>query len=773
MINQFVRFFGAFYLLFFFVFSAQAQSRTKVNFGKEWTFSMNSMDWEKVNLPHSVRMENKVIAQQFQGVSYYKKTFHLKPKKNAKTSIYFEGVMLEAKVTLNGKILKTHLGGYLPFSVDISDALSRSGKNELLVEVKNEDNLQVPPGKPLSTLDFNYFGGIYRNVYLITTQKVHITDEIEANKVASGGIYVVWNAVESLKASGNIQVHIANESKKGQTIHFKATLNNAKGGSAVIHSDTKILEAGTAMELKQDFYLDNPLLWSPESPNLYGLSLELYANNKLVDCKEIKIGARKSEIRADGYYLNNEKRYISGTNRHQEYPYVGNTISDEAQRRDAVKIKEAGFDFVRLSHYPQAEAFLNACDELGILVMNCIPGWQYFGDATFQENSYQTLREMVRRDRNHASIVFWENSLNESEMSTPFMVKMNAVLQQELAHSNAFSCGWMDHPSYSFYIPARQHGKAPNYWNDYAKGDRKVFIAEYGDWEYYAQNAGFSQKEFANLKEEERTSRQLRAAGEKRLLQQAFNYQEAANSNRKGKNTMGEANWLMFDYTRGYSPDIESSGISDIFRIPKFAFYFYQSQRAVISLKPEDYTLEIASYWNENSPKVVTVFSNCDEVGLYLNNQLVTTKSVERNKDNDQLNHPPFLFELEKFVPGELKAVGKVNGMEIKTAIVRTAGSAAKIGLEYDLSSVEISKENPDIVFVYAKILDENGTLVTNSNALVTFELDGKNAALIGENPVQAEAGIATILLRTEDLKHPLTIKAMGAGLTPQSLNIH
>jgi len=429
---------------------------------------------------------------------------------------------------------------------------------------------------------------------------------------------------------------------------------------------------------------------------------------------------------------------------------------------------------VRMSHYPHAEAFLNACDELGILVMNSLTGWQFFGNETFQKNAIQDIREMARRDRNHPSIIFWEASLNETQMSDSFMQEATKALKEELPFPHNYSACWIDNANYDIFIPARQHGKAPDYWTKYNKGNRKIFIAEYGDWEYYAQNAGFNQKEFSNLKEEERTSRQLRAHGEKRLLQQAYNFQEAANSNRKGTQTIGEANWVMFDYNRGYSNDLESSGISDIFRIPKFSYSFYQSQRdanVVLDAKlVSGPMVTIANNWTETSPLNVTVYSNCDEVGLYLNDVLVAKQKPLINENSDKLKHPPFVFKMDKFVAGTLRAEGFINGKKVVSNVVKTPESASKIELTYDISSKPINPDFPDMIFVYAKITDANGTIIPTATNEVTFTLTEGNAELIGENPVKAEAGIATIILKTKNLKSPVQVKAKSENLPTKNV---
>lgn len=766
-----------FSILIFSIGKVNAQSRTKVNFGDNWEFKREetNSNWEKITIPHTARIENLVVVKQFQGNSWYQKKFKVSISKNKKVFLYFEGAMQEADVWINDQKVANHKGGYLPFTVDVTTFLKSNG-NTIKVKVNNEDNPNFLPGKPIKDLDFNYYGGIYRNVYLITTDKLYITNAVQANKTASGGIFVNFDNINKDKVSGTVQVHFKNENAVDKKALLKFILTDNENKKLEFKSEEFVINANSDKAITQNIVVNNPKLWSISKPNLYHLEVQLIANNKIIDSYSEKIGIRKSEIKDDGYYLNDEKLYITGTNTHQEYPYLGYAISDEAQYRDAVKIKNAGFDLVRMSHYPHAEAFMNACDELGILVMNSLTGWQFFGNDTFQKNAIQDIRDMARRDRNHPSVIFWEASLNETEMSESFMKEATKTLKEELPFKNIYSACWIDNPNYDIFIPARQHGKAPDYWTKYKKGNRKIFIAEYGDWEYYAQNAGFNQKEFSNLKEEERTSRQLRGFGERRLLQQAYNFQEAANSNRRGAQTIGEANWLMFDYNRGYSPDLESSGISDIFRIPKFAYSFYQSQRdANVVLDSKllfGSMVSIANFWTENSLLNVTVYSNCEEVALYLNDVLVAKQKPSVNENSDKLNHAPFIFKLDKFVAGILKAEGFINGKKVVSNVVKTPEKASKIELSYDISSIPINSNFPDMVFVYAKITDNNGTVIPTATNEVTFALTEGNAELIGANPVKAEAGIATIILKTKNLKGLIKVTAKSENLQNGTLSV-
>jgi beta-galactosidase len=225
----------------------------------------------------------------------------------------------------------------------------------------------------------------------------------------------------------------------------------------------------------------------------------------------------------------------------------------------------------------------------------------------------------------------------------------------------------------------------------------------------------------------------------------------------------------MFDYNRGYSDDLESSGISDIFRIPKFAYSFYQSQRDANVILDTKLTsgpmLTIANNWTATSPLNVTVYSNCDEVALYLNEVLVAKQKPSINANSDELKHPPFLFKLDKFIPGTLRAEGYINGKKVVSNVVKTPESPSKIELAYDISSIPINPDTPDMIFVYAKITDESGTIIPTATNEVTFTILEGNAELIGENPVKAEAGIATIILKTKNLKKLVKVMAKSENL--------
>jgi beta-galactosidase len=720
--------------------------------------SFDDHNWETVTLPHSARNEPLITGRknpQWQGLCWYRKSFDLPADATNKLVILrFEGAMNVADIWVNGQTAGHFMGGYLPYVLDISKLARPGAKNLVAVRLDNRDNPITGP-KPLPDLDFNLYSGLYRAAQLSLKDKLHITDPMLAEKVAGGGIFVTFPQVSKQSATVRVQTNVRNSDRRSRTFALRTSLlDDLEHTVASVESELEPLLANADRATVQELRVSNPKLWSPASPSCYRVRSELVEDGQTVDTENTRIGIRRIEITKDGFRINGDKMFLRGCNRHQEYPYIGNALSDAAQYRDALKIKEAGFDYIRLSHYPQSPAFLDACDELGIVVMDCLMGWQYFGkDPAFVELKLRECREMVRRDRNHPSVILWEVSLNESHMPESFIAKANSIAHEEYPGDQCYTAGWMK--GYDVFIQARQHGGC------HTVTDMPCLVSEYGDWEYFAQNAGLEQEKWKELKPAERNSRQLRGDGEVRLLQQALNFQEAHNDDLQTPAFAGI--WVMFDYNRGYADEIEASGVMDIFRIPKFAWWFFRAQRdpvEIVAGKPVGPVAFIANDWTPASPREVRVFSNCEEVALRLNGKLIERRRPDTGRTATRLKHAPFTFQLADFEPGRLEAVGYLGGREAATHERLTPGKPAKLALRFDLSDKPFAECGKDMVFCYADLLDDAGTLVPTNGVPISLGAQG-HVRLLGQNPIPSEAGISATLLQADTASPACAVYAL------------
>jgi len=745
-------------------------------FNDKWEFRIISGNtdpeedttWQNVMLPHTPRIEPLVVNDQWQGQCEYRKSFNL-PEKYAGKKVYlkFEGAMNVAKVIVNGEELMKHDGGYLPFLVDFSNVAHFGEANTVNVRLDNTDNPLTGP-KPLDQLDFNTYGGIYRDVYLIVKDPLHITDPIGAGKVAGGGVFVTYPWVSKDSACLQIKTHVENSDEINRSFTIRQELFYNGRSIAKLERADQSLNAGENSEVVQPMVLENPNLWSPHDPQLYTLITTLVAKNTVIDQTTTTIGIRHFDITKEDFKINGEKMFLRGVNRHQEYPYIGYALSNEAQYRDAQRMKDAGFDYVRLSHYPQDPAFMDACDKLGLLVLDAVPGWQYFNeDPRFQEYIWQTCRDLIRRDRNHPSVLAWEVSLNESWMPEPFIDKCTTIAHEEYPGDQCFTAGWQYY-GYDIYLQARQHRL-----QHYKSPQKPYIVSEYGDWEYYAMNAGLDQDKWSGLKQEERSSRQLLGAGEKRLLQQVENIQEAHNDNLNTP-AFADGYWVMFDYNRGYSDDLEASGIMSINRLPKFSYYFFKSQ-CDPNVESDFYDagpmVFIASYWTPESTTDVKVFSNCDEVELYLNGALIARQKPDKNRISDNLNHPPFTFHLNQFEEGTLMARGFIKEKPVAEYAVTTPGKPNRIELTWCPKGMDPRAGVNDAIFVYAKILDAKNNVVHINDFQIEFTIVG-DAELINPVTVVTEAGFAAALVRVGDMPGEILLEAEGQGLMTGEIKI-
>lgn len=732
-------------------------SEVSGNFNQDWKFHrferesdevaadrVPSAQWQSVTLPHTARIEPRIVNDQWQGIALYRKEFTAEPSwRGKRVWLRFDAAMNIARVSVNGKEMLTHLGGYLPFVVDLSSRLHFDKPNVVTVWLDNRDNALTGP-KAMHVLDFNMYGGLYRDATLIVKEPLHITDEMLADQVAGGGVFATYPEVSRERARVAVKTQVRNDSQAPATFRVTQTLwRDGKQASAATSQELKLKRA-TSVDVNIDLQVMQPELWSPHSPALYDLVSAVEVDGKVIDERRTRVGIRRIEFDGLKLKINGEPMFLRGVNRHQEYPYVGYAISRAAEYRDARRIKEAGFDLVRLSHYPHSPYFMAAADELGLVLLNSVLGWQFYNeDPRFGKQVVQTCRDLVRRDRNHASSMLWECSLNETQMPQALVQEFHRAVHEEYPGDQAFSAGWQN-DGYDIYIQARQHRV-----QHYEPPDRPYLVSEYGDWEYYALNAGFNQQAWANLQPDARTSRQLLSAGEARLLQQATNNQEAHNDNFNVP-AFADAYWAMFDYNRGYAEDLEASGPMTLDRVPKFSYYLFRTQRdagqrsPLYSSGPE---VLIASYWQPDSSTDVRVYGNVDEVELLLNGRSVGRQKPDSDRMSNHLRHAPFTFKLGKFAPGTMEAIGYIGGRSVAQHRVITPGEVERIEIAFDNAGVCTDTERSDQIFVQARLLDGNGTTVPVSGREVEFSASGR-FEIVGPTKLMTEAGIATALVQ-------------------------
>lgn len=731
-------------------------------------FNQLSMgNWEKINLPHTPFVEPLVVLHQWQGICYYRKILNVSKKEIDKQLwLEFEGAMHLADVWVNGQHLIQHSGGYTPFVVDVTGMLHADRGNEILVRLDNRNNPLIPPGKPLETLDFCYYGGLYRDVNLIVKHPVHITHPIMANEVAGGGIFVTYPYVSKQEAEIKVKTQVSNKVGTQRHLTIRHTLyewskKKGRGKKVALVESPLVLAAGTTQHHTQQFTVNNPKLWYPDSPALYVLRTEVMDGRKVTDCEDTRIGIRRIEMtREKGFVINDKPLKLEGSNRHQEYPYVGNAISDQAQYRDMYQIRDNGFNTVRLGHYPQDPSVLEACDELGLLVIEPIPGWQFFNKAQgFVDHTYKDIRDLIRRDRNHPSVIMWETTLNESWPPKSWKDQAVRIAHEEFSGDQCYTSG--DTYGYDGFDVC---------YNDWKEGynrpnttSKPGFIREYYDYEFGGHYS---------------TTRVTRGDGDYALMQNAWNAQWSHNRYRAYYPwTIGGAVWSMYDYNRGCCDNICYSGLADLFRLPKFGLLYFRTQMKEGTFTPAGpmtYEVFINSHWLEGSSDTLQVYGNVDEVKLQLNGRVIarqypddkpsTSEYVSRpdGGNAENIDFPPFTFFNVNWERGELKAIGYKDGKAVAEHVVRTPGAVEAMDITYFESGVSASCRDLLIVYVNLKDLQGTGCFGENNREVKLEVLQG--GELRGPATIKAEAGVASFLVATTD-SPMLVLKAVSGNL--------
>jgi beta-galactosidase len=668
----------------------------------------NDAAWRTVDLPHDWAAElpfdetanydhgYKPLGPGFStnSIGWYRREFTL-PKEDEGKRLWleFDGVYRDCRVFVNGFRVAHHESGYNSFRCDISDVANYGGKNVVAVRVDASE-----------FEGWFYEGaGIYRHVWLVKTAPVVI---------APDGIFVYSQFPNNVPGK-NVEIHMETRLTNAQTNSAKATVAQeiiAPGGKSIGKLETETAVGGiSSAESKSILTFSDPVLWSPESPELYKLITTVESGGQIVDRKETEFGIRTMAFDAnEGFLLNGKHYVIKGTCNHQDHAGVGIGIPDALQNFRVARLKEMGCNAIRTSHNEPAEELVEACDHLGMLVMdeNRLLG--------SDEQNLANLEQHIRRDRNHPSVFIWSLCNEEWHQQDESGAHIFETMQN-LVHK-------LD--------PTRLCTAAMNGWSGGAP-DGFSTVMDVQGFNYLHQG---SMDDFHknNPSKPAIGTEEASAYYTRGIYENTETYKSAYDDNEPGYGATAEEWWKFysarpwasgsfvwtgFDYRGEASPfhwpNISSEfGILDTCGFPKDIFYYYQSWWTG---KP---TLHLMPHWNwpgkEGKEINVWAFSNCEEVELFLNGQSLGKKTMPRNS-HLQWN--------VSYVPGTLSAKGYNGGKVVADAKIETTGAPARIQLTPDRATIQADGEDCSVVTV--AVTDAQGRVVPVADNLIHFEVEG------------------------------------------------
>jgi len=607
-------------------------------FTENWTeeFLAGAGAFEPVRLPHTVRELPLHYAdhESYQMICGYRRKLEVTEEMAGKRLfLQFDGAAHIATVYLNGQELTTHRCGYTAFRVEVTD-VARPGENLLAVKLDTTENPAIPPFG--FVVDYLTYGGLYREAWLDVRSRSLVSD-----------IYITTPTTES------VRLEITAEHEEGCAYHVE--IQDAKGYILI-----RKLTCDDIMELS----VPGARCWCPEDPYLYTCVVSLEKNGEVLDCHYLKFGFRTVEAKADGFYLNGERIFLRGLNRHQSYPYVGYAVPEKLQREDARILKEElGCVIARTSHYPQSQHFIDECDRLGLLVFTEIPGWQHIGDEGWQDMCVENTREMVLQYRNHPSIVFWGVRVNESQDCDEMYRRTN-----EVAHAldpSRPTTGVRFIEKSSLLEDVYSYNDFSHTGNNPGVKPKKSVTPDMGKGLLVTEHNGhmFPTKSFDPWPKRQ---------------EHALRHARVQNDAAADGNHIGCIGWCMFDYAT--HKDFGSGdrncyhGVMDFFRNPKLAAYAYASQQEQVPVLAVGSPMDIGDYPAGNIGEVA-VFTNADEVRLYKNGLYVS--SLDQG-DFPALPHGPMVLN---DTIGELLVTEEGFDKAKADLLKKALNSAARYGL--------------------------------------------------------------------------------------------
>ena len=695
--------------------------------------------YERVVIPHTnARLPwHSFDEKSYEFVSSYRRRFKLPAEARGKrVFVDFEGAMTASTVWINGQRLGEYKGGYTPFSFDLTPHLDFDGENVLAVDLDSSERPDIPPFG--YQIDYLTFGGIYREVSLRIVPATFIEN-----------VFAKPKEVLTDHPSLDVDCYIQRMEASRDALTLEVSLRDgdrvlAKGTQKIPAAQAGSEPAAYTVHLEK---LGAIKLWDLTHPNLYNVQVRLLRGTQAVDEVSRIIGFREAQFTDHGFELNGKVIKLRGLDRHQTFPFVGQAMPGRAQRRDAHILRhKLRCNIVRTSHYPQSRHFLDACDEIGLLVLEEIPGWQHIGDEPWKLISIDNVGRMIRRDWNHPSIILWGVRINESKDDHDFYVRTNA-----LAHK-------LD--------PTRQTGGI-RYFQESEFLEDVFTMNDFGFPLKPPNHSRYLNTEFVGHTYPTKTIDQVERLTEHTLRHARIHDQLASNAQ-----YAGGIGWCAFDYNThgdfGSGDRICYHGVTDIFREPKPAAGFYKSQCD----PAEEVVLEPAFHWARGDASIgfsnAVMCSNCDQIKLYIADELVATVDPDR-KQFAHLRYAPFVVELGELFHkwGDLRLEGYIQGKQVIVKKYSGKGIDQKFTLLPDDKS--LIADGADTTRVVLRVTDEFDAIRPFANDAVKFELEGP-AELIGDNPFALIGGTGAVWIRAKEQTGTVRLTATHPVLGKQQV---
>jgi len=695
----------------------------------------------RVTVPHTNLREpwHSFDEKSYEFVSIYRRRFRLPaPARGQRVFVDFEGVMTASTVWINGVRLGEYKGGFTPFSFELTPHVDFDRENVLAVEVDSSERADIPPFG--YEVDYLTFGGIYREVSLRIVSPTHLEN-----------IFAQPKDVLSGKPTVDVECFLisANKSLEGG-LSLEAALFD---GDKLLAKATQDLPAGEDQgNVPRTLRLNNLgsiQLWDLRSPKLYRIEVRLLRGEKLLDHDSRRIGFREARFTPQGFSLNGTVIKLRGLDRHQTFPWVGQAMPARVQRQDALVLrKNLHCNIVRTSHYPQSRHFLDACDEIGLLVLEEIPGWQHIGDLPWQDIAVDNVSRMIRRDWNHPSIILWGVRINESRDNHDFYTRTNALAHQLDTTRQTGGIRYFQESEFledvftmnDFGFPL----KAPNH-------------PLYLNTEFVGHT--YPTKSIDNIE---------------RLREHTVRHARVHDQLASDPQYAGGIGWCAFDYNThanfGSGDRICYHGVTDIFREPKPAAGFYRSQCD----PDEEIVLAPAFHWARGDENVgftnALVSSNCDHLKFYVAGKLASEADPDR-KQFPHLKYAPFTADIGNRISpwGDLRIDGFIQGKQVISRSFSGKGLDQKFALLPD--DTTLIANGADATRVVLRVTDEFDAIRPFAADAIRFELTGP-AELIGDNPFALIGGTGAIWIRAGEKPGKVRLAAHHPYLGAQHIDL-